>query len=145
MKQVVFAIALLAMASLTGCLNTDATSVDENTASTSDNNENGMLDPVGQVDITIPEDSSIFIDQSSDSTYQGGKWECDTSTEWVDDCEFIYHGDDYFSNEGPTYFDADFIKNEFPFNGWLNKTGETVTVEGLYYPERNSYINEYTE
>ena len=36
MKQVVFAIALLAMASLTGCLNTDDTSVDENTDTTSD-------------------------------------------------------------------------------------------------------------
>ncbi len=34
MKQVIFAIALLAMASLTGCLNTDDTSVDETTDTT---------------------------------------------------------------------------------------------------------------
>ena len=39
MKQVVFAIALLAMASLTGCLNTDDTSVDENTDTTEDNSD----------------------------------------------------------------------------------------------------------
>ena len=38
MKQVIFAIALLAMASLTGCLNADDPSVDENTDTTSDTN-----------------------------------------------------------------------------------------------------------
>jgi hypothetical protein len=60
------------------------------------------------------------------------------------ECDFVYHGDDYFSNEGPTYFDADFIRNDFGFNGWVNKTGATVTIEGLYYPERNSYVTEGT-
>ena len=51
MKQVIFAIALLAMASLTGCLTDDESSVDETTDTTSDNtgntNQDGTIDPVG--------------------------------------------------------------------------------------------------
>jgi len=146
MKQVVFAIALLAMASLTGCLNTDDTSVDENTDTTSDNNDNELIDPVGtDGDITIPEDSSIFIDQSSSNGWQGGKLECTEDYQVGDsECEFIAHGDDYFSSEDHVYNDADYIKGAFDFNGWVNKTGETVTIEALYFPERNSYINEDT-
>ena len=161
MKQVVFAIALLAMASLTGCLNTDDTSVDENidttddstsdttednSDTTDDTKDDELIEPVGQTgDTTIPEDSSIFIDQSSSSSYQGGKWECTDASygDSVDtECDFIYHGDDYFSSESATYYDADFIRNAFYFNGWVNKTGETVTIESLYIPERDSYISE---
>ena len=40
MKQVIFAIALLAMASLTGCLTDDESSVDETTDTTSDSTGN---------------------------------------------------------------------------------------------------------
>ena len=81
MKQVIFAIALLAMASLTGCLTDDDSSVDETTDTTSDNTGNtndnsndnsdtnqdntdsgddGMIDPVGtDGGVIIPEDSSV--------------------------------------------------------------------------------------
>ena len=74
MKQVVFAIALLAMASLTGCLNTEDSPVDENIDttddSTSDTTENNtdttednsdttddtkddeLIEPVGENNLT---------------------------------------------------------------------------------------------
>ena len=97
MKQVIFAIALLAMASLTGCLTDDESSVDETTDTTSDNtgdtndssNDNsdtnqdntdsgddGMIDPVGtDGSVTIPEDSSIFIDSPRQDKVMGN-YEC---------------------------------------------------------------------
>ena len=80
MKQVIFAIALLAMASLTGCLNTDDTSVDETTDTTSDNtgntndnsndnadtnqdntdtDDNGLIDPVLKSNMTTPDLAEI--------------------------------------------------------------------------------------
>ena len=59
MKQVIFAIALLAMASLTGCLNTDDTSIDENTDTTEDNSDttddtkdDELIEPVGENNLT---------------------------------------------------------------------------------------------
>ena len=135
MKQVVFAIALLAMASLTGCLNTDDTSVDD---------DNEMLDPVGQVE--IPEDSSIFMD----STGQPGKWNCighDADRE----CNYEYFANDHFENNynddgvliSISYRDSDGIKNSINFNGWVNKTGNSVTIEGLKYPDRGPIVNGY--
>ena len=56
MKQVVFAIALLAMASLTGCLNTEDAPVDENidttddstSDTTEDTKDDELIEPVGQ-------------------------------------------------------------------------------------------------
>ena len=77
MKQVVFAIALLAMASLTGCLTDDESSVDENTDTiddstsdtpeensdtTGDTKDDELIDPVGQTKDSPPKDSSVFID-----------------------------------------------------------------------------------
>ena len=80
MKQVVFAVFLIAMASLTGCLNEDGSSVDENTDTTSDNNEDtdinqdnldssddAMVDPVGKNNLTSLEkrinDLELEVDQ----------------------------------------------------------------------------------
>ena len=80
MKQVIFAIALLAMASLTGCLTDDESSVDETTDTTSDNTGNtndnfndntdtnqdntdsgddGMIDPVVKSNMTTPDLAEI--------------------------------------------------------------------------------------
>ena len=73
MKQVIFAIALLAMASLTGCLTDDESSVDETTDTTSDNTGNtndnsndntdsgddGMIDPVLKSNMTTPDLAEI--------------------------------------------------------------------------------------
>ena len=50
MKQVVFAIALLAMASLTGCLNTGDSPDDE------------LIEPVGQTGYTPPDKANITVD-----------------------------------------------------------------------------------
>ena len=102
MKQVIFAIALLAMASLTGCLTDDESSVDETTDTTSDNTGNtndnsndntdsgddGMIDPVGtDGGVTIPEESSIFIDSAG----QPGKWNCvGNNTDKVCNYKFIF-------------------------------------------------------
>ena len=92
MKQVVFAVLLMAMASLTGCLNGDDSPVDENIDttddSTSDTTEDNtdttqddtdtkddeLIEPVGtDGDITIPEDSSIFMDSKNKCCCKG-KW-----------------------------------------------------------------------
>ena len=83
MKQVIFAIALLAMASLTGCLTDDESSVDDNTDTTSDNtgntndnsNENtdtnqdnkddekdeNLIDPIVNSNITSPDLTEIEL------------------------------------------------------------------------------------
>ena len=83
MKQVIFAIALLAMASLTGCLNTDDTSVDENIDttddSTSDTTEDNtdttqdntdtkdeeLIDPVVNSNVTSPDLTKIEATMNS--------------------------------------------------------------------------------
>ena len=90
MKQVVFAVLLLAMASFTGCLTDDESSVDENTEtiddSTSDTTEENsdttddtkddeLIDPVGTDGITIPKDSSVFMDGGRYSQNMGN-YEC---------------------------------------------------------------------
>ena len=158
MKQVVFAIALLAMASLTGCLDTDDTSVDENTDTTSDNtgntNQDGTIDPVGTDGVTIPEDSSIFIDSPRQDkgmgTYEcsdprNGEGHADDEENW--DCEYTYFSNDFFENMYNSngefydikYRDSDGIFNQLDFNGWVNKTGDVVTIETLVYPDRGPF------
>ena len=164
MKQVVFAIALLAMASLTGCLNTEDSPVDENIDttddSTSDTTENNtdttddtkddeLIEPVGTDGDTIPADSSIHIDSPYHSQQYRteeppkspvlGVWECAGENE-DRECEFVYHGNDYFDADELIYYDADGITNSFGFNGWVNKTDQTVTIEAMYFPYRDSYI-----
>ena len=60
------------------------------------------------------------------------------------ECDFIYHGSDHFgfTEEGnPTYFDGDGVRTDFSFNGWVNKTGKTVTIENLHFPEGDKYLN----
>ena len=159
MKQVVFAIALLAMASLTGCLNGDDSSVDDktddttsdttedntdttqdDTDTTDDTKDDELIDPVGgNGDITIPEDSSIFMDSSGGF----GEWNC-TGDDADRVCNYEYYNVDAFvnnyHNDGTlssiSYRDSDGIENSINFNGWVNKTGNTVTIEGLNYPDR---------
>ena len=160
MKQVIFAIALLAMASLTGCLTDDESSVDETTDTTSDNTGNtndnsdtsqdntdsgdgGMIDPVGTDGVTIPEDSSIFMD----SHEAFGGWDC-TGDGKDKVCNYDFHNDDGFKEhynvDGAlsyvSYHDSDGIGNDIDFNGWVNKTGNTVTIETLKYPDRGPTI-----
>ena len=60
MKQVVFAVLLLAMASFTGCLTDDESSVDENTETiddstsdtTEDTKDDEQIEPVGENNLT---------------------------------------------------------------------------------------------
>ena len=76
MKQVVFAIALLAMASLTGCLNTEDSPVDENidttddstsdttednSDTTDDTKDDELIEPVTNSNITSPDLTEIEI------------------------------------------------------------------------------------
>ena len=150
MKQVIFAIALLAMASLTGCLTDDESSVDETTDTTSDNsgntNQDGTIDPVGQTGVTIPEDSSVFMD----SYGAIGQWDC-TGNGKDKVCNFDFNDKDSFVNSfngdgtlsGVSYEDSDGITNILGFNGWVNKTGNTVTIEPLKFPDRGPRV--YTE
>ena len=154
MKQVVFAIALLAMASLTGCLNgDDDSSVDDTTSDTTEDNtdtkDDGTIEPVGTDGDTIPADSSIHIDspyhylqhgwEEPPSSPEVGVWECTGENE-DRECEFVYHGNDYFDADDAIYYDSDGIRNAFEFNGWVNKTGQTVTIEAMHFPYRESYI-----
>ena len=77
MKQVVFAVLLMAMASLTGCLNEEDSSVDDKTDdspsdTTEDNSDTDdeLIDPVGtDGGYTPPDESSIRMDQG-----QRGYW-----------------------------------------------------------------------
>ena len=158
MKQVIFAIALLAMASLTGCLTDDESSVDEttdttsgNTGNTNDNSndntdsgDSGMIDPVSTDGVTIPDDSSIFIDNANDDSDRTGKWECLEEYLQRTECEFINYERGFVinENEDPTYYDPDVTFDSIRFNGWVNKTGNTVSIEGLYYPDSPSFILE---
>tara|TARA_B100002052_G_scaffold44789_1_gene37525 strand:+ start:460 stop:1365 length:906 start_codon:yes stop_codon:yes gene_type:complete len=75
MKQVIFAIALLAMASLTGCLTDDDSSVDDNTDTindstsdtTEDTKDDEQIEPVGENNLTSLEkrinDLELEVDQ----------------------------------------------------------------------------------
>jgi hypothetical protein len=69
MKQVVFAVLLMAMASLTGCLNGDDSPVDENIDTTSDNND-GLIDPVGVTGYTPPETANITVYSYNETSIQ---------------------------------------------------------------------------
>jgi len=124
MKQVVFAVFLLAMASLTGCLNEE---------DSSDTTEDNTIEPTGQSGgYTPPEDSSVFIDYG-----EPGWWSCDEEDD--EDCEYAEYifaeSDGWREREnGYTYYDTDNITNQLKFQGWVNKTGNTVTIEGFYNP-----------
>ena len=165
MKQVVFAVLLLAMASLTGCLTDDESSVDDNTDTTTDTtsdntgntNQDGTIDPVGQTGVTIPEDSSVFMD--THGIYTLGEWICDGEVlEERDEngilgedliCKYHNYEEDSFVNsynEDGTlnsidYIDSDGIANGAYFSGWINKTSNIVTIEGLKYPDRGPMID----
>ena len=70
MKQVVFAVLLLAMASLTGCLNEEDSSVDEKT-DTTDDSTSDTIEPVGENNLTNLEkrisDLELEVDQLKES------------------------------------------------------------------------------
>jgi len=142
MKQVVFAVFLMTMASLTGCLNEEDSS--DTTEDNTDTKDDGLIDPVGQ----IPEESSIFIDSHGES----GEWDCNGDGE-DRVCNYVYYNKDafvsYFHKNGTLngiyYTDSDGIENSIDFNGWVNKTGNTVTIEGLKYPDRGPIVDIYTE
>ena len=83
MKQVVFAVLLMAMASLTGCLNTEDSSVDENidttddsTSDTTEDNldttedtkEDELIEPVGVTGYTPPETANMTVYVEGDSS-----------------------------------------------------------------------------
>ncbi|MEC8875039.1 MAG: hypothetical protein VYE50_00505, partial [Candidatus Thermoplasmatota archaeon] len=143
MKQVVFAVFLLAMASLTGCLNEEDSPVDEksdttddstsdttedntdttqdDTDTTDDTKDDELIDPVGGNGDTIPEDSSIHIDSNRDGSY-AGNWDCDGVDEEYS-CEFVYYVNDNFDADDVRYYDSDSFRPSFQFMGWVNKTG----------------------
>jgi len=129
MKQVVFAIALLAMASLTGCLNTDDTSVDENTDTTSDNtgntNQDGTIDPVGSGGgYSPPENSNVRVDNGFT-----GYWVKNTSSNYYDWVACSKQGYSISVGEDSNlYCDID-ERQDRGAQTWVNKTGNYVTVE----------------
>ncbi len=139
MKQVVFAIAMLAMASLTGCLNTEDSPVDENidttddstsdttednSDTTDDTKEDELIEPVGVTGYTPPENSNIRMDYgafgaqinpSNDYSYW---YDCEEQGWYVapqDSGQYFYCDLDYHYDNGPQI--------------WVNKTGKIVTIE----------------
>ena len=141
MKQVVFAIALLAMASLTGCLNTEDSPVDENidttddstsdttednSDTTEDTKDDELIEPVGtDGGYTPPEDSSIRMDSG-----QRGYWIYHPDSEYVLCTKQGYHSydDGTVAGEKTIYCDLDNRHDSGP-QIWVNKTEKTVTVE----------------
>ena len=142
MKQVVFAIALLAMASLTGCLNTEDSPVDENIDttddSTSDTTENNtdttednsdttddtkddeLIEPVGgNGDTTIPEDSSVFMD--SENVGYPGNYECTNPLDGDGDGDENGYSDDAEDVTCTyTYYGTDYFENSYNNDGEFN-------------------------
>lgn len=115
MKQVVFAIALLAMASLTGCLNGDDPSDSED-----------LINPVDAYE--PPKISSIMVDYGIT-----GGWDCDYNDNDTYECEYISctkQGYQYdLTGDGTTvYCDIDGHYNYGP-QVIVNKTGNKVTIE----------------
>ena len=186
MKQVIFAIALLAMASLTGCLTDDESTVDETTDTTSDNtgntNQDGRINPVGNDGgYTPPEYSSVFINFPENIGIL--RWNCTgpdpTKGEWY---PYPYHDesrvyweydaaytelDGYSGNNLPSCeytaedfpqnyvstnnnlvnyswagnnINSDLLMDRTDFRGWINKTSDKVTIEGLYNPYHDELI-----
>ena len=123
MKQVVFAIALLAMASLTGCLNTDDTSVDENTDTTEDNTDttqddtdttddtkdDELIDPVGSSGgYSPPDKANITVDSGGDTSWvaKDGKRITTSCLETQHESIVVYDTDDriiYLANDEDDY------------------------------------------
>tara|TARA_B100001250_G_C19592652_1_gene697043 strand:- start:113 stop:862 length:750 start_codon:yes stop_codon:yes gene_type:complete len=146
MKQVVFAVLLLAMASFTGCLTGDDSSVDENTDtiddSTSDTTEENsdtteensdttddtkddeLLDPVGEVGGHMsPKTSTIKVDYGIQ-----GHWHCE-------DGEYIEDSD---GNE--TWVEGECEYTPCPGEGWQ----EFVLANGdedTYYCDLDGHYN----
>ena len=160
MKQVIFAIALLAMASLTGCLTDDESTIDETTDTTSDNTGNtndnsndnsdtnqdntdsgddGLIDPVGtDGGYTPPTNSNVMLDYGV-----RGYWTTDQITgryqefyECTEQGWFTYYR---HPTDEPqeAYCDLDFKHNQGP-QLWINKTGNTVTIECI---KQKSFYN----
>ena len=137
MKQVVFAVILIAMASLTGCLNEEDTSVDDTTDDTTsdttedntdtkdDTKDDELIDPVGaEGGYTPPENSDIRVDSGVSGYWEGnnggtapGEWIACTEQGW-------------FRTEGgyDLYCDLDHRYDKGP-QVWVNKTGQIVTIE----------------
>ena len=152
MKQVVFAIALLAMASLTGCLNTEDSPVDENidttddstsdttednSDTTDDTKDDELIEPVGtDGGYTPPENSNIRVDKGVI-----GYWTYDEPFEFVDcttqgyteriDWNYVYCDLDSHQDYGPQV--------------WVNKTGKTITVECIKHYEGDYCKDHSTE
>ena len=117
MKQVVFAVFLIAMASLTGCLDEDEPS---------DTNSEDLIDPINAYE--PPQISSIMVDNG----YQGF-WEgCNDGNNDTTECEYIpctkqgYHDAD--GDGDNEYCDLDGHYNGGP-QVIVNKIGNKVTIE----------------
>jgi len=153
MKQVVFAIALLAMASLTGCLNTEDSPVDDTTDDTTsdttedntdttqdDTKDDELIEPVGtDGGYTPPENSNIRVDNGIQGTWEESSG--DEFAEWVPCTEqgWTIVFDEYTKG----YCDLDNRYDHGP-QLWVNKTGKSITIEcikhyeEIQYPELNS-------
>ncbi|MDC0526353.1 hypothetical protein OAO35_00175 [Euryarchaeota archaeon] len=213
MKQVVFAVLLMAMASLTGCLNTEDSPVDDktddttsdttddNTDTTEDNSDttddtkdDELIEPVGtDGGYSPPEDSSVFINFPENAGVL--RWDCTPSDPkregFWDSTNSTYDnwGSHYYSNlppeenitgyRGNDSPSCEYIAQDFPedyvstnnnlvnyswdgnninsdllvkeqytseteFRGWVNKTTNKVTIEGLYNPYHDDLITNTT-
>jgi len=150
MKQVVFAIALLAMASLTGCLNTEDSPVDDktddttsdttddntdttennsdttedNSDTTDDTKDDELIEPVGtDGGYTPPENSNVRVDNGF-----SGYWVKNTSSNYYDWVACSKQGYSINAEEENLYCDID-ERQDKGAQTWVNKTGNSVTVE----------------
>ena len=164
MKQVVFAVLLMAMASLTGCLNGDDSPVDENidttddstsdttednSDTTDDTKDDELIEPVGtDGGYTPPENSNIRVDYGVT-----GQWEYDEGSDegpvWVPCTKQGWTFIGIVSSERE-YCDLD-NRNDAGPQVWMNKTGNSVTVECIQYYEverdacKDGYVGSYSQ
>ena len=106
MKQVVFAVILMAMASLTGCLNTEDSPVDENidttddstsdttednSDTTDDTKDDELIEPVGTTGYTPPDKANITIDTHSSNSSRN-EWVAKDGNQITTSCDILDGG-----------------------------------------------------
>ena len=128
MKQVVFAVFLIAMASLTGCLNGDDPSDSED-----------LIDPINAYE--PPQMSSIMVDYGSQGYMDCGEdGNNDTECEYIPCTKQGYH--DMDGDGDNEYCDLDGHSNHGP-QVIVNKMGNKVTIECIKSENPEYCKNDY--
>ena len=133
MKQVVFAVILMAMASLTGCLNGDDSS--DTTEDNTDTKDDGTIEPVGQSGgYTPPETANITVD-SDDEKSGGIEWVAKDGHRITTSCLYVSEGYGY----SLVIYDSDdrviYVGNDEHDYGVASEGWDCITFDVTLGPE----------